>query len=179
MQQSQLGRLDRQDCEQVFDVHGVVKWYDAVKGYGFVIPNGGGDDVLLHHSVLQPEGISFLLEGTSVHCRAVQRAKGVQVISLVSLDTSTAQPMTASNVDTIVPIDAGDADLVDTRVKWFNRVRGFGFVSEGDEAEDIFIHMEILRQAGILTVQPGDHLRVRVGEGNKGLQATAVMLVDH
>lgn len=179
MQQLNVDQLDSQDAEEVCDIHGIVKWYDAVKGYGFIIPEDEQDDVLLHHSVMRAAGVNFLSEGTSVHCKAVRRAKGMQVISLVSFDTSTAKPLPVqTGTDTSHVSESDLADFIDVSVKWFNRVRGFGFVSENEDSEDIFIHMEVLRQAGILQVQPGDHVKVRVGTGDKGLQAIEVMLVD-
>jgi CspA family cold shock protein len=179
MQQYRVDEVGSQGTEEVIDIHGIVKWYDAVKGYGFIIPDDGDSDILLHHSVMRAAGVNFLAEGVSVHCKAVQRSKGMQVIGLVSFDTSTAKPLpTQRQVEPtrIVLEEAGE--FVDVNVKWFNRVRGFGFVAEDDEAEDIFIHMEILREAGILQLQPGDKVRVRVGESDKGLQAVEVMLVD-
>lgn len=165
--------------EAVHDIHGMVKWYDAVKGYGFVIPDDGADDILLHHSVMRAAGVTFLAEGTSIHCRVIERPKGLQVVSIVSFDTSTAKPIPSAEHEA-APVN-GSADLssfIDTQVKWFNRVRGYGFVSENENSEDIFIHMEVLRQAGTLQVQPGDRLKVAVEKGDKGLQACEVLLVQ-
>jgi cold shock protein len=179
MQQMNIEQMNAADLEEVCDIHGIVKWYDAVKGYGFVIPDDGEKDVLLHHSVMRAAGVNFLAEGTSIHCKAVRRAKGMQVISMVSFDTSTAKTLPSTKPQPVVrATDSDGADFLDVHVKWFNRVRGYGFVSESENSEDIFIHMEVLRQASILQVQPGDHVKVRVGNGDKGLQATEVMLID-
>jgi len=71
---------------------GIVKWFDAVKGYGFVVSDSGDGDILIHKSVLQQSGRDNLHEGATVICEAVRREKGLQAIKLLELDDSTARP---------------------------------------------------------------------------------------
>lgn len=163
-----------------FEVTGVVKWFDAVKGYGFIIPDDGRDDVLVHLSCLKQAGRDGLDEGTTVTCEAVRRPKGNQAIKVLEIDDTTAvKPTTESaraagrsGVAQVVPI--GDFETV--TVKWFNRARGYGFVTRGEGTPDIFVHMETLRRFGVRDLVPGEQVQVRFGEGPKGLMVAEMVL---
>lgn len=155
-----------------FEVTGVVKWFDAVKGYGFIIPDDGREDVLVHLSCLKQAGREVLDEGATVTCEAVRRPKGNQAIKVLEVDDTTAVKPAANSArpaargaGQVVPI--GDYETV--TVKWFNRARGYGFVTRGEGTPDIFVHMETLRRFGIRDLVPGQQVKVRFGEGPKGL----------
>ena len=156
------------------EVAGRIKWFDVSKGYGFIVPDGGGADVLLHVTVLRRDGFQTAYEGARIVCEAQVRSKGLQVFRIVSMDESTAiHPSQTPVARTHVQVTPnGGFEIV--IVKWFNRIRGFGFLTRGEGTEDIFVHMETLRRYGIAELKPGDSLLARFGDGPKGLMAAEV-----
>lgn len=162
---------------QIVEVGGRIKWFDVVKGYGFIAQDDGGADILLHVTTLRRDGFSTAIEGARVVCEATVRSKGLQVFRILSMDESTAAHQAQAPARTHVQVTPnGGFEIV--VVKWFNRVRGFGFVSRGDGTDDIFIHMETLRRYGIAELKPGESLLVRFGDGPKGLMAAEVRRLE-
>ena len=176
------GQMDGADASQtaseetpldLIEVSGAIKWFDVAKGYGFVVPDGGGNDILLHVTILRRDGFQTAPEGARIVCEALNRSKGMQVFRVVSLDESTATHPALHPARThvqVVPTIGYEIAIV----KWFNRVRGFGFLTRGQGTEDIFVHMETLRKFGLAELKPGDSLLVRFGPGSKGLMAAEV-----
>ncbi len=158
----------------LIEVAGHIKWFDVAKGYGFIVPDNGMADVLLHVTTLRKDGYQTVQEGMRIVCEAVMRSKGLQVFHIISMDKSTAtHPAQSPPARTHLQVVASSGFEICV-VKWFNRVRGFGFLSRGDGTEDIFVHMETLRRYGIAELKPGDGLLVRFGDGPKGLMAAEV-----
>ena len=158
---------------EIFEVSGFVKWFDVARGYGFIIPDNGIADILLHLSCLKRDGFDAPLEGTRVVCEAVQRQKGIQCLRVLDVDTSTAIHPVERPARTHQNVQA-TAEWTRVKVKWFNRTRGFGFASEGEGKPDIFIHMEVLRKTAISEIEPDQWLWVRFGDGPKGKMAAEV-----
>jgi CspA family cold shock protein len=156
------------------EMSGFIKWFDVAKGYGFVVPDDGGPDVLLHVTCLRRDGFQTAQEGAHVVCEVQARARGLQVFRVVAMDNSTAvHPAQLPAARTHVNVVA-NSGLERAEVKWFNRLRGFGFLTRGEGTADIFVHMETLRRFGLTELKPGQTVLVRFGDGPKGLMAAEV-----
>ncbi len=158
----------------LIEITGVIKWFDAAKGYGFIVPDDGLADVLLHVTCLRRSGLQTAYEGARVVCEVIDRSKGLQAFRIIGMDESTAirpsQMMPSRTHVTVTPTSGLERAVV----KWFNRVRGYGFLTRGEGTEDIFVHMETLRHCGLSELRPGQVVLVRYGTGSKGLMAAEI-----
>lgn len=161
-----------------FRVAGRVKWFDATRGFGFLVSDACDGDVLIHFSVLREHGRRSLPEGALVECIVEQQDRGLQARRIIAIDLSEALPSptrpsipAADRADRQALTDAA-GEFESVEVKWFNRVKGYGFLNRlGDPDADIFVHMETVRLAGLVDLQPEDVIEARIAEGRKGLTA--------
>nr|WP_070959614.1 cold shock protein [Hyphomonas sp. Mor2] len=143
---------------------GRIKWFDTVKGYGFVVPESVegmilNQDVMMHVSCLRAYGENSADEGARIICDVVERDRGWQVLNIIEMD----RPKSA------VMRDQGEAMVFErVLVKWFNSAQGFGFVNRPGDAADIFVHISVMRKAGLDTLETGMEIEVVTGTGQKG-----------
>ena len=169
-----VGDLSDEAALSVIELTGAIKWFDVSKGYGFIVPDNGMPDILLHVTCLRRDGFQTAYEGSRVVVEVLQRPKGLQAFRIVSMDDSTAvHPAQMEPPRTHVVVNP-TSGLERAQVKWFNRLRGFGFLTRGEGTPDIFVHMETLRRYGITELRPGQVVLVRFGPGPKGLMAAEV-----
>jgi cold shock protein len=172
--------------EEMAPITGRVKWFDATRGFGFIVSDDIEGDILLHFSALRDHGRRSVPEGALIECIPVRLERGLQAKTVISIDLSTALPQpprssipTGQRSDRNALADAA-GEFEPVEVKWFNRVRGYGFVNRSPElgGEDVFVHMETVRQAHLGDLQPGQQLEARIAPGGKGLTAVELRSSD-
>lgn len=158
------------------NVTATVKWFNAVKGFGFVSPSNGGTDAFLHVSALERAGHHDVPEGATVVCDLGPGQRGPQVVSVISIDLTTATPKSATNS---VRRDSASVpgEPVDGTVKFFSPDKGFGFIAVDDGGKDVFVHIKTLERAGLRALEPEQRVRMTISMGQKGPQAESIALI--
>lgn len=165
----------RTEVEDARRVIGLVKWFDPIKGFGFVVADEGGPDILLHANVLRNFGQSSVADGAKIELDVQETDRGIQATEVFSIEPPVGQEgATLADFEDIDPEVIRTAPLEPARVKWFDKGKGFGFANIFGRGEDVFVHVEVLRRSGLADLQPGEAVGLRVIDGKRGRMATEV-----
>ena len=176
-----------------------MKWFNPEKGFGFVEMTDGSGEAFLHVRQVEAAGYSALESGTTLVIKVGAGQKGPQVQEIVSVDTSTAEPEPPRGARPPRPMRQGGPGQsgggfggrpsggpsprpvsgppdVPATVKWFDSVKGYGFVSVEGESKDLFLHISVVERAGLGQLEQGQAVRVAIVEGRKGAEVGAIEL---
>jgi len=160
-------------------VTALVKWYNPIKGFGFVQPEDGSPDAFLHASLVTQTGHDELPEGTAVVCDIAQGPRGAQVAAILSVEPPTEPVLRArpQGRPAGAGLAAGETGVAEGVVKFFNHEKGFGFMIPDDGGKDVFISARTLSRAGIESLEAQQRVRVVTRSGQKGPMAESVELL--
>ena len=167
--------MSEEDVGTARRVVGKVKWFDPGKGFGFVVSDEGGPDILLHANVLRNFGQSSVADSAGIEIETLATERGIQATQVIRID-----PPEGTIATNLYDIDDTDQEVVDAaepepaRVKWFDKGKGFGFANVFGSNDDVFIHIEVLRRSGLADLLPGEAVCLKVIDGKRGRMAVMV-----
>jgi len=151
-------------------IRGSVKWFDPTKGFGFIVADSGGPDILLHVNALRNFGQSSVCDRAGIAVSVQETQRGLQAVEVFEV----TPPVDEEAGEPLAPGPEADLPLEAARIKWFDKVKGFGFANVFGRPEDVFIHMEVLRRSGFAELQPGEAVGLRIVEGERGRMAVSI-----
>ena len=168
-----------EDASQRLAVSGHVKWFDPGKGYGFVTPDQGGPDILLHGNLLRDFGRSTVADGSAIVVDVHRTERGWQASAVRSIQPPQTLPgMPLSDLAEVDPAVLASTPLEPARIKWFDKAKGFGFANVWGSTEDVFVHIEVLRRSGFADLDQGEAMGLRIIDGRRGRVAVEVVAWD-
>lgn len=163
------------DAQDVRTLCGLVKWFDPIKGFGFILPDDGGSDILLHANVLRNFGQSSIADGAGVEIAVLETDRGLQAVEVLSITPPVGTEILGMEMPEGENFeDLEDLELEPARIKWFDKGKGFGFANVFGNPDDIFIHVEVLRRSGLSDLQAGEAICIASRDGKRGKMAVLV-----
>jgi cold shock protein len=160
-------------------LYGRVKWFDPVKGFGFILSEVTGSDVLLHANVLRNFGQSTVADGAEITVTVQQTQRGIQAVEVLSITPPEGTGFAvAGDGDTLTAQEIAACPLEPARVKWFDKGKGFGFANVFGRTEDVFVHVEVLRMSGFADLAAGEAICLRIMDGKRGRMAVQILSWD-
>jgi CspA family cold shock protein len=170
----------RPQTDQGPTVEAIVKWFNPEKGFGFVEIADGSGDAFLSAKTLQMLGRDTLSPGAKLRVFVGAGDKGRQVTKIAAIEDggqSTAPTQAATSLTSRprhVEADSAAAKEVLGKVKWFSLEKGMGFVGAEDGGTDVFVHLSVVRKAGLANLSEGQRISMWVTETPKGRQAVSI-----
>lgn len=154
---------------------GQIKWFDPSKGFGFVVADEGGPDILLHANVLRNFGQGSVADGSIVEIEVQETERGLQATAIISITPPTdGLGPSLGDMEEITLEEIAQHSVTPTRVKWFDKGKGFGFANRFGDSTDVFVHIEVLRRSGLSDLATGEAVGMRIMEGKRGLMAIEI-----
>jgi len=169
-------KMNTQDTSTQRQVLGQVKWFDPSKGFGFVVADLGGPDILLHANVLRNFGQGSVVDGSAIEIVVQDTQRGLQAVEVLSITPPTTEAwVPLRDMAEYSAKDIASRPIEPGRVKWFDKAKGFGFANIFGFEEDVFIHIEVLRRSGLSDLQSGEAIGLRLVDGERGRMAIEVV----
>lgn len=168
--------MESYDAGKPRQVHGQVKWFDPGKGFGFVVAEGGGADILLHANVLRNFGQGSVVDGSAIIILVQDTERGLQAVEVVSIvppEGEVSAPL--RDMVEFTADDIANRPIEPARVKWFDKGKGFGFANVFGNNDDVFVHVEVLRRSGLSDLQSGEAVGLRMVDGERGRMAIQII----
>jgi len=168
--------METQDTGTQRQVLGQVKWFDPTKGFGFVISEEGGPDILLHANVLRNFGQGSVVDGSAITIVVQDTQRGLQATEVLAITPPEAEDsLPLRDMVEFTPEDIANKPIEPARVKWFDKAKGFGFANVFGNNDDVFVHVEVLRRSGLSDLQSGEAIGLRMVDGERGRMAIEVI----
>ncbi|MFL6800331.1 MAG: cold-shock protein [Sphingomicrobium sp.] len=145
---------------------GIVKFFNPQKGFGFIVRDDGGEDVFVHISAVEQAGLTDLADGQPLEFTLVDRGGRISATNL-RID---GEPMAVERAER-APQRQLTGEKASGTVKFFNSMKGFGFIQRDDGQPDAFVHISAVERAGMPTLNEGDRLEFEIEVDRRGKYA--------
>lgn len=160
-------------------INAVVKWYKPEKGYGFVINENIEVDIFIHFSALDTASLSRLDEGDEIVCDIGEGPTGgLQVIKIIEVRFMQREKWSPpAFLEGRIASYNGDIIEIEGEIKWFNPIKGFGFIYPDDNGRDIYLPAYVLHNAGFERIDGGVRVAMKVISSKKGREAREIIVL--
>jgi cold shock protein len=149
---------------------GIVKFFNPQKGFGFIVRDDGGEDVFVHISAVEQAGLTDLADGQPLEFTLVDRGGRISATNLRIEGEPMAVERTGGSAER-GPQRQLTGEKASGTVKFFNAMKGFGFIQRDDGQPDAFVHISAVERAGIPTLNEGDRLEFEIEVDRRGKYA--------